>query len=449
MPLAFMLNPRSGGRKKKGKKMAKRKRRKKTAAKRTKRRVATKRRTTRRKTAKKKVARRKPARRKTSRRKTTAKRTTRRKATKRRSTSTRRRTTKRKTAKSKGRKKKTAWMKFLAAQPGKFGKTKLKKAGVKWRKMSAAAKAKYGKVSSGTKRKITRRKRTKSKRRRNTARRAWSKKRKKTMPKRRRRTTRRGSYSKAMMRGIESLNPFRSTRKRRVKRKGNAMAKRRKKSRRKGKRRKTAKKRRNPMRRYTKRRRKSSKRRRRNPIKILSTMKGFTTKSAIEKFGWVTGGVVAGTVAPNLLAKGINKLVPTVNIDTPLARAGIGVVGSMLAGAAVGVLTKSRDKGTLVAAGGIASVLGALAISKINQYLPGVAGLGALGATDAQVRAVVEREIRRELGVGEYVTQNMLEGGVGDYVTVPKVDAAGTAAGLGLESADDVEEVDTFGDTPY
>jgi len=344
--------------------------------------------------------------------------------------------------------------------------------------MSDAQKAKWGKIYTPSQRKAAKsrsRKWSKSKakttRRKSSSYQSWKSRRGKTWKSKwtagMEKSAGRSGYTEALLAGVAKVNPFGSTRKRRVHRKGSAMAKKRKKSRRKAKRRKTVK-RKNPVRRSRRRktsrrrknpvkryRRKTSRRRssrRRNPAKFVSILKSLTTKSSLKQYGWVTLGVTPGAIAPNLIAKGLNKLVPSVNLDTPVMRAGVGIFGSILAGAFAVMVTKSRDKGAMVAAGGIAGVVGAMAINQINMYLPGVAGMGGLGATDAAVRQVVEREIRRELGVsggvGDYVTQESLQG-VGDYATASMVADAPTAAGLGLETAEDIVEADTFGEMAY
>ena len=474
MPLAFLLNPLPRGKagKKKGKKMAKKRKKRKTAAK-SRRKVATKKRGTRRKVAKKKTAKKRSTRRKVARKKPATRKT----ATKRTVKKARKKA--RKTIKRTGRKKLTPFFAFMMSLKGKMSVAKAKMAGAKWRKMTTAQKAKWGKIYTPKQRKAARsRSRTRSKSKAKTKRRAsssyqsWKSRRGKTWKSKwtagMKKSAGRSGYTEALLAGVAKVNPFGSTRKRRVHRKGSAMAKKRKKSRRKAKRRKTVKRknpvrrsrrrktsrrRKNPVKRYRRKtsRRRSS-RRRRNPAKFVSILKSLTTKSSLKQYGWVTLGVTAGAIAPNLIAKGVNKLVPSVNLDTPIMRAGVGIVGSLLAGAVAVMVTKSKDKGAMVAAGGIAGVVGAMAISQINMYLPGVAGMSGLGATDAAVRQVVEREIRRELGVsggvGDYVTQESLQG-VGDYATTSMVTNAPTAAGLGLETADDVAEADTFGDMAY
>lgn len=265
------------------------------------------------------------------------------------------------------------------------------------------------------KRRTTRRKTRRVSRRRNPIRRRKTAKRRVT----RRRVTRRRSARRrnplASLMGL-AANPRRKRRKSRSKSR-----------------------RRNPI------RRRRSTRRRRNPLAIKSTFKGLISKSALKQYGWVAGGLVAGGVVPTLLERALDRA--GVSTGGTAMRVGLGLGAAVLTGIGVKMATGSSEKAQLAAAGAVAGVLGALILKQIETYMPGSVVSG-FGAADDDVRRAIEQQVKKELGVdgvGAYVTQEeLMGGGVGEYITPIDTVEAPAAAGMGLETAEDIDEVDTF-----
>ncbi len=169
-------------------------------------------------------------------------------------------------------------------------------------------------------------------------------------------------------------------------------------------------------------------------------------RDALNTYGYVGAGFVAGGVLPTLIEKGLAKLniVPS---GSMLARTAIGLGAAAIAGIGTKMLTKSSEKAKLVAAGAVAGVVGAFVLQKIEQYMPGSTVQG-LGSADDDVRRAIESQVKRELGVsgvGEYIQPGELTG-VGEYVNPDLVLDAPATAGMGLEASEDIPEVDTFGD---
>lgn len=185
--------------------------------------------------------------------------------------------------------------------------------------------------------------------------------------------------------------------------------------------------------------------RRRNPLAITRDLKGMISKQSVNTYMYAGLGFVAGGVLPTL----IDKLLAKLNVSTgssQVARVGIGLAAAAVAGIAAKMFLKSDEKARLVTAGAVTGVLGSLVLNQVERFLPGsVSGIGGFGAADDDVRRAIESQVKRELGVGEYVTSDRLMG-LGDYTTIDEVVSAPAAAGMGLESSEDIPEVDTFGD---
>ncbi len=188
--------------------------------------------------------------------------------------------------------------------------------------------------------------------------------------------------------------------------------------------------------------------RRRNPLAIARDLRGMISKQSVNTYAYAGLGFVAGGVLPTL----IDKLLAKLNISTgssQVARVGIGLGAAAVAGILAKMFLKSDEKARLVTAGAVTGVLGSLVLNQVERFLPGsVSGVGGFGGADDDVRRAIEAQVKRELGVGEYVTSDKLlgMGGIGDYTTIDEVVSAPAAAGMGLESSEDIPEVDTFGD---
>jgi len=195
------------------------------------------------------------------------------------------------------------------------------------------------------------------------------------------------------------------------------------------------------------RRRHYSRRSRRNPLALFADAKALTRKDALNTYAYVGAGFVAGGVLPTLIEKLLAKLNVFPSGSTPV-RVALGLGAAALAGVGTKMLTKSSEKAKLVAAGAVAGVVGALVLSKIEQFMPG-ATVSGLGDANDSVRRAIEAQVKRELsisgGIGEYIQPGELNG-VGEYVNPSVAMDASVVAGMGLEASEDIAEVDTFGD---
>lgn len=189
-------------------------------------------------------------------------------------------------------------------------------------------------------------------------------------------------------------------------------------------------------------------RRMRNPIQ--DNVKALIAKDAVGKYAYVVGGATAGGLLPGLLIGGLKKLGLFGTGTTAGIEAGVGVLASAIAGVVVGAVTKSDEKGVLVAAGGLGGVLGALLVGWLKPTL-GLSGLGA----DAEnaLQSAVSREMAK-MGISGSVGQFLLPGeaeggtsGLGQFLTQPDMerDVASTS-GLGIAEDLSSDGSNAFGD---
>lgn len=196
------------------------------------------------------------------------------------------------------------------------------------------------------------------------------------------------------------------------------------------------KRRRNPMR--------GSRTYRRNPVS-LGVLKGAVSKSQMQKYPWLIGGVVAGGVAPRLLVAAAQR----VGVNLPSGAAGnimLGLAGTALAGVLANL--KGKEEARLVIAGGISGVIGSALIGVLDTYMP-MMGLGAAPSTD--VRRAVEAQVRKALGdfvLPEDIAAAPTVSGMQDFVLPEDVAAAPVVSGFGQDVAEGAEGFGGFdGDT--
>lgn len=188
-------------------------------------------------------------------------------------------------------------------------------------------------------------------------------------------------------------------------------------------------------------------RRRRNPIAlapIKGSLKVLFSKPALRNYALVTGGFVAGGVLPGLVTRGLSRI----GVDVPVGAtvdAALGVGTSIVAGVVVAAVTKSRNDGILVTAGGIAGVLGKLIITKLDELLP-MSGLGDVAT--ARLRETVEEELRRA-GLGQFVTPEEIQAaeevsGLAQFVVPEDFEEATEVSGFGQDIDEGAEAFDGF-----
>ena len=203
------------------------------------------------------------------------------------------------------------------------------------------------------------------------------------------------------------------------------------------------------------------------PASAMDMAKSLVQSDALKDIALVTGGFVAGSVLPTLIVKGLNKVGLMTGAGGTVAGIGIGIIASAAAGVAAGVMMKDRSAGIKVAAGGIAGVVGVLIVRELDKLLTPAVSVSGLGQNaEEAVRQAVEAEIRKSLGMGDFLTEQSVESQLmglgqgdvekgaavfGDFPTVSMVEEApsieGGAFGLaGAETPTDMaESMDTFG----
>jgi len=183
-----------------------------------------------------------------------------------------------------------------------------------------------------------------------------------------------------------------------------------------------------------------------NAAPIMGTLASLVTTDAFKNYGLVGAGFVAGGVIPSAIAKLLVKykvmdVGPGVALGTVL-----GIAASLGAGVATGAMTGDAEKAQKVAAGGVAGVVGNLVLGYLMPAL-GLTGLSGLGQdAEAIVERAVEEELRKELrgmgsgSMGEFVTEEVVEKELGQFLTTPEIEEAPTVADLGTEAEVDIEE---------
>lgn len=176
-------------------------------------------------------------------------------------------------------------------------------------------------------------------------------------------------------------------------------------------------------------RRSYSRRRLMNPV--ADSLKMMVTKPSLMTYAYVSGGLAVGGVIPSIVSRYLWK-----SDKSPMTEAAIGIVGSALAGLATAMATKNDQNGVLVAAGGLAGVVGNFLIGQLNKAL-GFSGLGQ-SAEDA-LKAAVESEMQRAglTGMGQFMLPGDVQSdsgasGMGQFLTEPdmQADVAGLSGDL-------------------
>lgn len=166
------------------------------------------------------------------------------------------------------------------------------------------------------------------------------------------------------------------------------------------------------------RRRYSRRRRMLNPV--MDSLKSMVTQPSLMTYAYVSGGFAAGAILPKLLAKYILK-----GEKSAMVEAAIGIASSAAAGLGVAMATKNDQNGVLVAAGGLAGVVGNFIVGQLNKAL-GFSGLGQ--AAEDALKAAVEQEMARAGltgGVGQFLMPSQAEelgtSGMGQFLTEPEL----------------------------
>lgn len=177
--------------------------------------------------------------------------------------------------------------------------------------------------------------------------------------------------------------------------------------------------------------------RRRNPV--ASSLKAMVGQDALMKYLYVTGGVAVGAVIPGIVSRYIWK-----GEKSPMVEALIGVGGSLAAGLGVSMATKNDMNGILVAAGGLAGVVGNLIAGQLQKAL-GFSGFGA--SAENALKAAVEKEMERAglkgSGVGQFLLPGEAEdmpgsGVMGQFLTEPELqESIAQTSGFGQADLDD------------
>lgn len=188
--------------------------------------------------------------------------------------------------------------------------------------------------------------------------------------------------------------------------------------------------------------------RRRNPLALKQTTMQLVSMPSLIDYSYIGGGFIAGAILPRFVAKALDKVGVTARIPPMALEVGVGIVSTIGAGVVTGLVTKDRRRAVQVAGGALVGALGSLALSAIEKYIP-MSGFGN-AAADAAVRAAVAEEVKKNLGLSQFLTEASVEDdlsmeGFGDFVTAGEVEEAGTVSGVfGAEADEDVVEAAEF-----
>ena len=257
-------------------------------------------------------------------------------------------------------------------------------------------------------------------------------------------TSRMPSFRASVLRGVGKVST-RPKKRRKARRKTRAVAKRRP-----ARRKKAAM---NPMRRYRRKSRRRGTARlgvRRNPQTITRAVKAMIGKPAVSGYAYGIGGFIAGAVLPRVISNALAKA----GIALPggvIGEALLGVGASVGAGALTAVVTKDTNAGIKVTAGGLAGVVGAMIVRKLDTVLPaGISGLGQNAET--AIRGAVDEELRRAglKGLGQFITTQEVEaspevsGAIGQFLTPTEVEYAPEVSGLDQDITEGAAAFDGF-----
>jgi len=183
--------------------------------------------------------------------------------------------------------------------------------------------------------------------------------------------------------------------------------------------------------------------RRRNPMQSYLA-------PALPTYGYVLGGAVAGGVVPSLVVGLARKAGVDLGGYGTAVDAAMGIALSIGSGMLVGKY-KGDDKGVLVAAGGIGTVVGKLIIKALANAMPEMIPMSGLGAdADEMLREAVDVELRRAglSGMGQFLMPGEAEEtpdvgpmeGFGQFLTSPEMHEAVGESVSGFGAADIARE---------
>lgn len=199
--------------------------------------------------------------------------------------------------------------------------------------------------------------------------------------------------------------------------------------------------------------------RRRNPVSsAVGMLKTLISPDAAKDYAYIGAGFVAGAIVPHFVVKGLQKAgILKAAVPSMAANIAIGVGSSIGTGLLVGMLTKDRRAAIKVTAGGLAGVLGSLAVTQLEKVLP-LSGLGFAQA-ETEVRRAVEAEVRKSLGLGQFITsEEVAEAGevagthFGQFVEAEDIETVEEVAGggdFGQDIDEGAEAFDGFGDAGF
>ena len=179
------------------------------------------------------------------------------------------------------------------------------------------------------------------------------------------------------------------------------------------------------------------------PVAVLKQM---IKKEALKDYGYILGGAVAGATVPSYVMRGLQRINLISDAPGTATMLGVGSLTSIGMGGVVAMLTKNVSRGVQFAGGALASGLGMYLAMKVQESLP----MSGLGRSDTAVRRAVESEIRKQVGLGQYLTASEVEGastvsgGLGQFLTSQAVEEAGVVSGLGMDIDEGSEAFDGF-----
>lgn len=177
---------------------------------------------------------------------------------------------------------------------------------------------------------------------------------------------------------------------------------------------------------------------------ILQTIKSvfdvdFLTKTALPVVGgFFASRAVSATLGPAILGDSYTGFIKTAG----------NFVSAGLAGAAVGIILKDEELAGNVILGGVVNalanllreVLGGVDFIASSPVLSEAIGLSGMGMVHPQIAAEVEAQVKRELGISDYLTAEQLSraeriGGVGDYLTAEQLSRSERIGQYPMETA--------------
>lgn len=175
---------------------------------------------------------------------------------------------------------------------------------------------------------------------------------------------------------------------------------------------------------------------------VVGMLKALATKNAAKDYAYIGGGFVLGSTVPRFVARGLNRIgiLPATFGEGTVLAVGVGSAG--LIGIGTQLITKDLRRTTQVIGGALAATLGQYIVMKLEEFMP----MSGLGDTADQVRRAVEREIARQSGVGQFVSQTDVDEApsVSQFLTTEEVEDAMSVSGMGLDVEAGAQAFDGF-----